>query len=463
LFNRLKRFTDGNRLLPIQLGILATFFLIPFWMRFPNSPTSFAALYSTGFMIFWFVLWTVGWWLATGLPGFRELRQDRLRSWWALLLVAMACWALLSWSWAYVRVIRPEVTIGAAMPFALAVLFGVAVACAAPSLRTILIVLAIGLLLNSVVAGWQVAKQGPITNGFLNEFNIDPARSGVSVVVADGIRWLRPYGFLPHPNILAGFLTVGLLATTALILGERGRLRWIGIGIFLVGLWALMLTFSRAAWLGFAAGGFAMLPILWPQLRQRANRKAVVTLAVLAIGAAGLFAAIYRPYLSARTGLDNEAVEQRSVVDRVIFTEMAFRAINESPILGVGIGNFPWKATHYLLETDFDTRGIPVHQVFLSAWSELGLVGLGLTTLMLIAGIEVVLRKMRVRGDPTDRPDEHSDYLARAAMLGGVIALMVIGLFDHYPWTLLHFQALWFGLLAAAGSVSRSPLPSHTG
>jgi hypothetical protein len=28
---------------------------------------------------------------------------------------------------------------------------------------------------------------------------------------------------------------------------------------------------------------------------------------------------------------------------------------------------------------------------------------------------------------------------------------MVIGLLDHYPWTVLHFQEAWWGLLAIAG------------
>ncbi|MFN8564166.1 MAG: hypothetical protein U0703_21690 [Anaerolineae bacterium] len=35
------------------------------------------------------------------------------------------------------------------------------------------------------------------------------------------------------------------------------------------------------------------------------------------------------------------SVELRSVSDRIVFMDFAFRSIVERPILGVGIGNFP--------------------------------------------------------------------------------------------------------------------------
>jgi uncharacterized membrane protein YccC len=38
----------------------------------------------------------------------------------------------------------------------------------------------------------------------------------------------------------------------------------------------------------------------------------------------------------------------------------------------------------------------------------------------------------------------------RLALIAGIIAFAVIGLVDHYPWTLIQTQTLWFGLLAIA-------------
>jgi hypothetical protein len=452
MVEKLRRLQSANPLLPIHAGILVTFALIPAWFRFKPSPGPFEALYSTGFLIFWPMVWTVAWWLMLRLPGFGTLRRDRLRLLWALALLFLVCWAFLSWSWAYTRAFRPAIAIGGALPFALTILFTLVVSCAGPRARHIVLVLTVGMVINSGIAGWQVARQGHANLGFLGEFNINPENSGVSIVQAGDVRWLRPYGLLPHPNMLAGYLCIGLLCSVVGILSERRRMRWISLAIFLFGLWALLLTFSRSAWIAFAAGGFALLPFLWGRLKMRDMRLTLAVFGVSVILAGVLFVAIYRPFVIARTGEGDESVELRSISDRVIYNEMAYRAIDRSPALGVGISNFPWIASYYLSFTDYDLRGQPVHQVFLSAWSELGAVGYVLAAGALLLGVEIALRTLR-QGFPNPRAEDQlqMDRFAQAAMLCGVIALMMIGLLDHYPWTLLHFQVAWWGLLAAAG------------
>lgn len=435
-----------KRLLPVQVGILAAFALTPVWYRFKGAPGDFEALYSAGFLIFWPMLWTVGWWLAAGLPGFMALRRDKVRRLWALALLLLALWAFLSGAWAFTRRFAPEVTAGAALPLALAALFAITVACAGPPPRVIASALIAGLAWNAALAGMQAAVQGAVGLNALGEFRLNPAVSGVAVVQAEGVRWLRPYGLLPHPNILAGFLAVALLMTPAWFLSGSRRRQAAGMAVFLFGLWGLLLTFSRGAWLGFAAGAFAGLPLLW---RARAAWRRLALVLVLTLAAAGAFAVLYGPFLAARAGVGEESIEQRSVSDRAVYMDFAYRAIRESPLTGVGMGNFPWRASYYLQFTPYDLRGQPAHHIFLSAWAELGLIGFALVALALVMGIEAGLTA--VRKNSWNEPAVH-DTLARAAFLGGIVALTVIGLLDHYPWTLLHFQALWWGLLGAAGS-----------
>jgi O-Antigen ligase len=450
-----------NVLLPVHLGIIVTFALLPVWYRFPNLPPSFdsfGAFYSLGFLIFWPMLWTIIWWLIAGAPGLKVLWQDKIRLIWAGLLVALTAWAFLSWIWGYTREFRPEVTIGAAIPFGLSALFAIVLACFRPSARLIVAVLVVSLLWNSLIAGTQVAIQGSIDLGGVG-FKLDPQSSGISVVEADGVRWLRPYGLLPHPNILGGFLAISMLAVLAWVLSDDKRLSWAGTAIFLFGLWVLLLTFSRSAWLGFAAGAFALLPYL---LRTRLKIPAVRWHFILTIGlsliAAGLFVLLYRPFLSARAGLSGESVEARSISDRLVYDTMAFQAILDSRVLGVGIGNFPWVASYYLSKTTYDLRGQPAHHVLLSAWAELGIIGFALTGGMLIFGVEAALRQLRPSPGGTD--SDHAERLAQAVLLSGVIALMTIGVLDHYPWTLMQFQVAWWGLLALAGSpVIKSAAP----
>jgi hypothetical protein len=319
-----------HRLLPIQVGIVATLLLVPVWYRLKGVAGPFDVWYSAGFLIFWPMLWTVIWWLVLGLPGFADLRHDPIRRLWALALLTLALWACLSQAWAYTRTFQPQVALGAALPFALAALFAVVVACAGPRATTIVVVLLVGLVWNSLLAGAQVAVQGSVGLLAPGEFQLDPAAPGMAIVQADGIRWLRPYGLLPHPNILAGFFVLALLASLVWVL-SRSRWRWlIGTLVFLIGLWAFLLTFSRGAWLGFAAGALAIVPLLWRLApRNRIVRLRFVITLGLSLAAAGLFVALYWPFLSARAGANEESVEMRSVSDRAVYMDFAFRAVGE--------------------------------------------------------------------------------------------------------------------------------------
>ena len=73
------------------------------------------------------------------------------------------------------------------------------------------------------------------------------------VATDDGERWIRAYGLTAHPNILGGVLAFGLLV----IASAQGHGRWtrlIRMATFGLGVAALFLTFSRAAWIAFAVG-----------------------------------------------------------------------------------------------------------------------------------------------------------------------------------------------------------------
>ncbi|MBL8162658.1 MAG: O-antigen ligase family protein, partial [Anaerolineae bacterium] len=403
-----------RRLAPtaVQMGVFATLICIPWWYRFRGFAGPFDVHYSLGFLIFWPMLWTILWWLIAGLPGLRTLWQDRWRRAWALALVALAVWAFFSWTWGFTRPFRPEVTLGAAIPFMLATLFALVMACAGPSARAVVGALIVGLVWNSLLAFGQAGVQGSLGLFTLGEFWIPPGVSGTSVVEADGVRWLRPYGILPHPNILAGFLVIGLLAASSWLFSRRIWKWYAGTVIVLFGLWALLLTFSRAAWLGLAAGGaFVIVLIVSVLLRTRHSspqpeitsasadnsvysRRTDLSRALPQIAAtvacalivATVFALVFHPFLVARTGITEEGVEQRSISDRIIFTNIAADAIRSAPLLGVGLGNFPWFAQRELNKTDFDLRGQPVHNIYLSAWSELGAIGLALLLLTLGSG-----------------------------------------------------------------------------
>jgi O-antigen ligase len=421
----------------LRLCILLTFALIPVWYRLPETPPLLPALYVSRFLILLPMLLSIICWLVLHLPGFNHLRRDRLRAVWALALLLLALWVFASQLWAFQREPHPEVGATSALQFGVVALFALVVACAAPCQKTIIAVLVIGLSINALIGGLQVAVQGSAGLNALGEFVVGLNQRGVSVVQAGDVRWLRPYGLLPHPNMYAGTLVLGLLGVGAWMVSGR-RVIWLaGTIIALLGLWVLGLTFSRAAWGGLVIGALVMLPFLWraPVWRSRL----LISLGAM-IGAGVLFVALYHPFLLARVGANNESVEQRSISDRRVFTDFALRSIRETPMLGVGIGNFPWKASYYLMFYNYDLLGDSVHNIYLSVLAELGLIGLALYGTALLAGLSAAARALWTRPD-----------IYGAALLGGAVALLAIGLLDHYPYTLLHFQTALWGFVAASG------------
>ena len=427
------------------------------------APSTYDRYYALGFLISIPMGFTILSWVLTGLPNLYVLAQNRGRALWAIGLLTLALWMHLSVSWSFIANIRdlPNVTQSTAFQFSLVVLWVIATASTAPPIRMIIAVLILGGIGSALIGGLQVAEQASIGLSALGEFNLNPASSGVSILQVDGVRWLRPYGLLPHPNTLAGFLTVTVLATIAWTLHQRRNMRLLGMAVSLFILWHLLLTFSRGAWLGFGAGAFALLALLLRYLTayKYARYWLLVTIA-LTIIMGGVFFVNYRSFIIART-VSSESVEMRSVADRLIFTLFAYRALHSSPentflddeatqsplIYGIGAGNFPWRSSYYLVETDYDLRGNNVHHIWLSALVETGLVGYGSLLISVLFGVDSALRQRK-----------NSYLVERSVLITGFIALGIIGLFDHYPWTMIQFQILWWGILAIAIS-EQTPTP----
>jgi O-antigen ligase len=439
IINRLNLQGD-YRTLPTQAGILTTFFLVPMWYRFKNAPPSFTVYYVTGFVILIPMLWSMIWWFALGMPGFKALRKDTLRAGWILALLLLTLLMFASGSWAFMRELRPELSVGTGLQFGLVALFVLCVACTAQP-KWVIGILVAGLIPHGAVGGLQALRQSSLGLHSLGEFYLDPQQIGISVIRSGESLWLRPYGLTSHPNMYAGFLVSGILAAVPLIVSSGKIIRWLGTVALLFGLSILFLTFSRSAWLGLFCG----MLLLWVLLARYYRHKRFVRWHVIAVSGAAIllaliFIARFTPFLLARAGVQQEAVELRSLEERAVLIHIALTVIDRYPLQGVGAGNFPWYATYYLHhETDLEMRRTTVHNVYLSAYAELGVLGIALQLIGLGSGVLAAFRH------PQDEMTVH-----RYALLSGFFALAVIGLFDHYPWTIVHFQVLWFGLLAVS-------------
>lgn len=431
-----------------RLNVLLVFFLAPVWLRLSNAPRPFTDDYFTGYLIFIPVVTALILWATTRLHGLRTL--PRAQQLWLLLLFALVMWGLISTRWAFTRDFRPTVATGAALQFALVVIFVTMTICVRPPLRWIVITLSLGVLIHGGIGALQVARQGSIGLDVFGEFTLDPQVSGVSVIQAGETRWLRPYGLASHPNVYAGFIATGLLYAAGLLFSRQRGMVALGIITTLFGLWMLMLSFSRGAWLGLiVAGVFAPGVLLYhKRLVETLKTRPVIVTIVCALLAAGLFFVLYRPLLLVRAGVGTENTEVQSIGERVILTEIALRAARERPLVGLGAGNFGWYASDYLFyQTDLDLRGDHVHNVYLLAQAELGIVGSVLFGSALLSGLLLALRRL----------DESRTFHMRLFIVCGTLLFMVIGFFDHYPYTIFHYQLLWWGSLGIAGSPEEIP------
>lgn len=427
--------------------IAACFLLLPAWLRWQATPPFLPDLYAARHLLVTPMLAALALWLALGLPGLWALAASRWRLTWLIALLALVGWGAASTAWALMRETRPEVTGTAAFQFVVVAAFAVVTACAGPRPRVLIRALAAGLALLSALTLAQALAGQPIGLDTVGEFAFGPDVPASSLLRAGDLTYYRPTGLTPHPNIHAGMLMAGTLAAAALWFERRRGPQVIGAALAAPGFGALLLTFSRAGLVGLAAGGLAMLLMLWPRLRRREGARGLLLAAGLAAVTAGVLVAAYGPFFSARVAA-SEPVEMRSISDRIVFTDFALRSIAEHPVSGVGVGNFPWQASYYLRETFFALRGDNVHNLFLTVAAEQGLVGLALLLVALVSGLAAAWRAIRT--GPGQRDAD------RAALLAIVIALLTVGLFDHYPATIFHTQALLWGSLAAVLGVESS-------
>lgn len=242
---------------------------------------------------------------------------------------------------------------------------------------------------------------------------LDPSIRGASVVqLADGWRILRAYGTLPHPNILGGFALFTLLGPGSLFLLNK-KPNYLSLILYSLGVILIVLTFSRAAWLGL----IAFVSVLIFKSYQLDRRRLYLLITVSALVAVFTMYPM-RELIFTRVSNAPIPTEQLSTFGRGWLNEQALRIFQQHPLLGVGIGSFILKLSTYAVEGALIE---PVHGIPLLIASELGIVGL-----FTLVGLSITIMLMIFKAKTP------KSILASATLVG----LGVISLFDHYLWTL---------------------------
>jgi putative inorganic carbon (HCO3(-)) transporter len=285
------------------------------------------------------------------------------------------------------------------------------------------------MLLQAVVALPQFYLRSSIGLRRLGEITVNAAWSGASVVMVGEQRWLRAYGLAQHPNLLAGCLMTMLLVVGGYYLMQRGWSRLLHLLALSLGLAALLLTFSRAAWLGLLLGSGAMLLLLlwaWRRKQWAPNWAAIgLLVAVLSFIVIG-FVVFNWQLLQPRRGPTSQGTEIRSVQSRAIQVPASGALIQMHPVLGVGLGNYPMALYSFAREM---VAAYPVYQpvynVVLLVTAELGILG-GILWVSLISlpWLNLWLHRLQVQIAPW-----------WAGLSGALLALTAVSFFDFYVWT----------------------------
>ncbi|MFA5187802.1 MAG: O-antigen ligase family protein [Patescibacteria group bacterium] len=277
---------------------------------------------------------------------------------------------------------------------------------------------------------------------------------GTSVVEANGTRWLRAYGSFAHPNILAGCLVVSCLFLVVLLILSKHKWEkvflWICWPIILAG---LFFTFSKSAFLALGIG-FLFLSIF---IFLSYENKAKIILSQL-IGSGFLVLAVLTLFYSQSvfTRINGEErLEQKSMTERTLYFEQAKDLIQANWLKGVGLGNYTLALFNYLPAKQPVWFYQPVHNVYVLAAVELGILGFIIFVLIIINilrkiwdfKIDYNLKLLAIFRNFKSKEIYHhykNHFFWFLGLTGVLIAILILMAFDHFFWTMWFGIALWW-------------------
>ncbi len=252
--------------------------------------------------------------------------------------------------------------------------------------------------------------------------------------------FVRIGGTVGAPNFAAAYLSISLASAAGLLFTNLGRAhKWLAIAVMVFGGIALIFTFSRGGWMALVLSVSLICLLGW---RRRGLSLKTPIAVILILGM------LYLPFhsaISARLLGDDRG----SAESRIPLMKLAFRIIEDNPVLGVGVNNFTVVMDRYLTSDFREGWLFAVHNKYLLVLSETGIIGL----LCFLAFLVDALRKgwqCWALQDPLLSP------LALGIMAGiaGHMVHMTVDVFRGRPTQ----QLLWLlaGLLAAMHRIGMS-------
>lgn len=235
---------------------------------------------------------------------------------------------------------------------------------------------------------------------------------------------LRPYAAFPHPNVLGGFLAAVLplvifnfqfscLAGRQAISNQTKKFRIFNIMTIVLGMIALVFTFSRSAWMGIGLGFGIAYFVISKKKKTVLIQKTFAPLFILLSTAFLVLFVTFRP-----------AGSDESVIVRNDLQNAAVKIWKSAPWFGSGLSNFLVRLPEVLVSRQIYFLQ-PVHNIYLLLLSETGIVGIGVLLFLVFSFLK------------------NKPFLSNTAFfIPSLAAIIVIGFMDHYFLTLQQGQLL---------------------
>lgn len=260
----------------------------------------------------------------------------------------------------------------------------------------------------------QFIFQHSLGLSFFGEPELSQGVKGIASIDFFGRKLIRTYGTFGHPNIFAAYLGFSLIFIIFWWVGIKNN--YFIVSLFVLCVVALVLTFSRTAFLGLLLVLLMNIFIgKFKNFRLKSLFKYFLVLVLVIFVGFVVF-------------LNNS---ESSLSERLVLLDVSKNMFLENPF-GVGIGNFTAVmqsfAENKLLPWNFQ----PVHNVYLLMLNEIGWFGLSVF-LFLVA---YLFRRFT----------KNKEYF----LLSLLVFILFVSLFDHYLFSLYQGQFLFWLFIGLA-------------
>ncbi|MHB8620156.1 MAG: O-antigen ligase family protein [Chloroflexota bacterium] len=227
------------------------------------------------------------------------------------------------------------------------------------------------------------------------------------------------------PNIFGGLLMVGIALFVGRLLTSGSRRALLFVPALAIMLWALLISYSRGAYVGLFAGLCFLGLIRYRKVMLPVLGLAVVV-AVVALGSSTFGSHLVSGFL----------IEDKASAMRIGEYQDALRFISQYPWFGVGFGTTP---SGTAITPNVDVY-VGVSNIYLLMALEIGLVGMAGFAAVIVTLASWTWRRYRL-ATPTDQA-----WIAMVA--AAFVSAAVAGLADHYFFRFPHMVALFWLLIA---------------